>query len=310
MSGVMGFCNGGEDLSEYTSVARELTAVSVVGRSQQRMHVVRRGTNVNTRERTGFGSDPSMSRARLAVFIVDSDATARERFAEIVRAAGWQPRVFGSAEEMLADPHSVAPGCIVLDVDLPGLSGLELQQLLAERAGISVIFASACGDVRLSVRAMKAGAVDFLTKPVDRKGLVSAITEALERSRVSLGRDAEESVLRDRFAALSAREREVMKLVIGGRLNKQIANELGIAEITVKVHRARVMRKLRAASLPDLVRLGERLCVGGAEGRRNACGEIGEGRSGVAAREGACSARDASSRGDRRLNSPTAVLAA
>jgi FixJ family two-component response regulator len=264
---------------------------------------------LNPGERTRLGSDPSASRARLAVFIVDSDAKVREHLVASVRAAGWQPMAFGSAEELLADPRSLVPGCILLDVELPGLSGLELQQLLAERAGISLIFASACPDVQLTVRAMKAGAVNFLTKPVDREALVSAITEALERSCASLSRDAEQRVLRGRFAALSAREREVMKLVIGGRLNKQIADELGIAEITVKVHRGRVMRKLRATSLAELVRLGVKLGVGDAEGRRNARAEVGEGGLSSPA-EGARAARDAALRGDRRANPATTVLAA
>ena len=231
---------------------------------------------MNPGERTALGSDLSASRARLAVFIVEPDAKIREHLVAIVRAAGWQPTAFGSAEELLADPRSGVDGCILLDIDLPGLSGLELQQLFAERAGISVIFASACRDVRLTVQAMKAGAVNFLTKPVDPKALVSAITEALEHSRASLSRDAEEQVLRGRFAALSAREREVMELVIGGRLNKQIANELGIAEITVKVHRGRGMRKLGAASFAELLRLGAKLGVGGAEGRPHASAEVGK----------------------------------
>lgn len=242
---------------------------------------------MNPGERTALGSDLSAARAGLAVFIVESDAKIREHLVAIVRAAGWQPTAFGSAEALLADPRSGVPGCILLDIDLPGLSGLELQQLLAERAGISVIFASACRDVRLTVRAMKAGAVDFLTKPVDPKTLVSAITEALERSRASLSRDAEQRLLRGRFAALSAREREVMELVIGGRLNKEIAGELGIAEITVKVHRGRGMRKLGAASFAELLRLGAKLGVGGAEGRPDAHAEVGK-HGAQSSRESAC----------------------
>ena len=161
----------------------------------------------------------------------------------------------------------------MLDVDLPGLSGLELQHLLAERAGISVIFVSACRDVRLTVRAMKAGAVNFLPKPVDRETLVSAIAEALERSRASLSHDAEQRVLHSRFAALSLREREVLELVLGGRLNKQIAAQLGIAEITVKVHRGRAMRKLGANSFAELVRLGAQLGFGRSAGSLAVPGE-------------------------------------
>src|SRR5581483_6309615 len=166
-------------------------------------------TSVDPCERTDLGSDLPASRVSLSVFIVDSDATVREHLVGIVRAAGWQGIGFGSAEELLADPRSLAPGCILLDVDLPGLSGLELQQLLAERAGTSLIFASASRDMRLMVRAIKAGAVDFLAKPVDRETLVLALTEALECSRASLRRDAQLRVLRGRFATLSAREREV-----------------------------------------------------------------------------------------------------
>lgn len=215
----------------------------------------------NSGECSTLEPDNSVARAALTVLIVDPDVKAQARLTAIVQAAGWQATVFGSAEELLADLRLPVPGCILLDVDLPGLSGLDLQQFLAQRAGMSVVFASACQDVRLTVKAMKAGAVNFLTKPVHADALLGAIREALERSRVSLSRDAEERVLRRRLAALSEREREVMKLVIGGRLNKQIADELHIAEITVKVHRGRVMRKLRAASLADLVRLGTRLGV-------------------------------------------------
>jgi FixJ family two-component response regulator len=220
------------------------------------------GTSVDPGERTDLEADLSAARVRLAVFIVDPDPKVRERLVGIVRAAGWQGMGFGSAEELLADPRSRVPGCILLDVDLPGLSGLELQQRLAARAGISVIFASASHDVRLTVRAIKAGAINFLTKPVDRQTLVSAITEALECSRASLSRDAEQNVLQGRFATLSAREREVLELVLSGRLNKQVAADLGIAEVTVKVHRRRGMRKLGATSFADLVRLGARLGVG------------------------------------------------
>jgi FixJ family two-component response regulator len=240
---------------------------------------MRGGTSVDPDVHTDIGSDPSASRVRLAVFIVDSDAKVREHLIGTVRAAGWQGIGFGSAEELLADPRSRTPGCILLDVDLPGLSGLELQQRLAERAGISVIFASASRDVRLMVRAIKAGAVNFLAKPVDRETLVSALTEALECSRASLSRDAEQRVLRGRFATLSARELEVLELVLSGRLNKQVAAELGIAEVTVKVHRGRGMRKLGATSFAELVRLGARLGVGVPDGRPNAPGGGEEGRS-------------------------------
>jgi FixJ family two-component response regulator len=241
----MDLYDGGADAGEYT-------------------RVVEGDTSMITAEHAARESGSAASRLTLDIFIVDSDAKVRERLAAIIRAAGWQPRAFESAEELLADPDSDVPGCIVLDIDLPGLSGLELQQVLAERPGISVIFASACRDVRLTVRAMKAGAVNFLTKPVDRDALVGAIAEALERSRAHLRRDAQDRVLRQRFGALSVREREVMRLVIDGRLNKQIASDLSIAEITVKVHRGRVMRKLGATSLAELVRLGTKILGAGA----------------------------------------------
>lgn len=217
---------------------------------------------MNTAECTTHEPDRSAPRVPLPVLIVDADAHARERLSAIVRAAGWQAMVFASAEELLADSHSLLPACILLDIELPGLSGLELQQLLAKRAGMVLVFASACRDVRLTVRAMKSGAINFLTKPVDRDAVVNAIAEALERGRASLRCETEERALRHRFAALSGREREVMSLVIEGRLNKQIASELSIAEITVKVHRARVMRKTGATSLADLVRLAGKLGIG------------------------------------------------
>jgi FixJ family two-component response regulator len=234
---------------------------------------------VDPGERTDLGSDPFASRPKLTVFIVDSDVEARQHLIAIIRAAGWQGLGFGSAEELLADPRSRAPGCILLDAELPGLSALDLQRLLAEQAGMSVIFVSACPDVRLTVRAMKAGAVNFLTKPVDRETLMSAIAEALECSRASLSHDAQQRELHGRFAALSAREREVLELVLGGRLNKQIAAQLGIAEITVKVHRGRGMRKLGATSFAELVRLGAKLGVGCSEGSRDALGGCEDGLS-------------------------------
>lgn len=250
-------------------------------------------------------SGPSVSCSTSSVLIVDSDATTRDHLAAIVRAGGWQTKTCSSAEEMLADPSSTMPRCILLDVDLPGLSGLELQQLLGERAGISLVFVSACRDLRLTVRAMKAGAVNFLTKPVNREALLGAVSEALERSRVSLMRAAEHRVLRDRFAALSERELEVLKLVISGRLNKQIADELGIAQITVKVHRGRVMRKLRATSLADLVRLGARLGVTVQECKLSARVKIAEEQS----RGRVCvqAALEAAVRGARRRNSATSA---
>lgn len=260
---------------------------------------------MTTAARPELESGPSVSRSTSSVFIVDSDATTRDHLAAIVRAGGWQTKTRSSAEELLADPSSTMPQCILLDVDLPGLSGLELQQLLGERAGISLVFVSACRDLRLTVRAMKAGAVNFLTKPVNREALLGAVSEALERSRVSLRRDAEHRVLRDRLSALSARELEVLKLVISGRLNKQIADELGIAQITVKVHRGRVMRKLRATSLADLVRLGAKLGVAVQEARRSPSAKIAEEQ--LRGKVCAQAALEAAVRGARRWNSATSA---
>ena len=205
-----------------------------------------------------------------AVCIVDADSLIRERLAATIRSEGWQVRTFASAEELLAEPLLPVPGCILVDVELPGLSGLELQSMLAARAEIPVIFASAHLDVQMTVRAMKAGAVDFLTKPVTRETLLSAVGEALERNRLTASREAELHVTRARFASLTPRERQVMQLVICGLLNKQVACELGISQITVKVHRGRVMRKMRVSSLAGLVTLGAKLGLGGADLRRGA----------------------------------------
>jgi FixJ family two-component response regulator len=193
------------------------------------------------------------------VFVVDDDVSVRESLELLIRAAGWQAETFTSAQEFLARPRATVPCCLVLDVTLPGLNGLELQQQLVDRSDVPIIFITGHGDVPMSVQAMKAGAVEFLTKPFRDDVLLDAIRGAIERSRAALRQDSEMQVLRSCYAALTPREREVMGLVVAGMLNKQVGGELGISEITVKAHRGQVMRKMKADSLPDLVTMAARL---------------------------------------------------
>ena len=194
------------------------------------------------------------------VFVVDDDISVRESLELLIRCEGWQPKTFASAQEFLDYPRVHIPNCLVLDVSLPGLNGLDLQSLVAgERNDMPIIFITGHGDVPMTVQAMKAGAVEFLTKPFSEGALVSAIRAAIERSRVALSRGAEMRVLHDRYASLSSRERQVMALVVSGLLNKQVGGELGISEITVKAHRGKVMQKMKADSLPDLVRMAAKL---------------------------------------------------
>ena len=194
------------------------------------------------------------------VLVVDDDISVRESLDLLIRTAGWQPETYASAQAFLSRARVPAPSCLVLDVSLPDLTGLDLQQRIGpERCDLPIIFITGHGDIPMSVRAMKAGAVEFLTKPFDDEMLLRAIAGAIERSRTARGRQAELQTLRDRYAGLSHREREVMALVVAGLLNKQIAGELGISEITVKAHRGQVMRKMKADSLPDLVRMAARL---------------------------------------------------
>ncbi|HEY4861813.1 MAG TPA: response regulator [Xanthobacteraceae bacterium] len=203
-----------------------------------------------------------MSHATPIVFVVDDDISVRESLELLIRSAGWEPETFESAQEFLSRPRVSVPSCLVLDVGLPGLNGLELQERVAlDRTDMPIMFITDYGDVPTTVQAMKAGAVEFLTKPYRDDVLLSAIRQALERSRTALDHAAEIRVLRDRYALLSRREREVMALVVSGHLNKQVGGELGISEITVKAHRGKVMRKMGAKSLADLVTMAARLRV-------------------------------------------------
>ena len=194
------------------------------------------------------------------VFIVDDDISVRESLELLIRHAGWQPETFESAQEFLSRPRVLAPSCLVLDVRLPGLNGLDVQKRVsAERPDMPIIFITGHGDVPMTVQAMKAGAVEFLTKPFGDDVLLTAVRNAIERSRSALSREAELHGLREAYASLSRREREVMALVVSGLLNKQVGGELGISEITVKAHRGKVMRKMKADSLADLVKMATRL---------------------------------------------------
>jgi FixJ family two-component response regulator len=194
------------------------------------------------------------------VFVVDDDVSVRESLELLIQVSGWQPETFGSAQEFLARPRAAGPSCLVLDVALPDLNGLDLQKLVAvDRADMPVVFITGCGDVPTSVQAMKAGAVEFLTKPFGDEALLGATRDALERSRRALEHEAKMKALRERYDSLTPREREVMALVVSGLLNKQVGGELGISEITVKAHRGQVMRKMKADSLPALVTMAARL---------------------------------------------------
>jgi FixJ family two-component response regulator len=193
------------------------------------------------------------------VFVVDDDVSVREALEALIRSEGWKTEIFASAEAFLARPRVFTPSCLVLDVTLPDLNGLDLQKRLADRNDMPIIFITGYGDVPMTVQAMKAGAVEFLTKPFGDEVLLSAIRQAIERSRATLDQAEEVRALRDRYASLSQREQEVMARVVAGRLNKQVGFELGISEITVKAHRGRVMRKMEASSLPDLVNMAAKL---------------------------------------------------
>ena len=195
------------------------------------------------------------------VFVVDNDASVRESLASLIRSAGWHPKLLSSAQEFLALPRIQVPCCLLLAVDLPDLSGLDLQQRISDRTDMPIIFIGDPGDISTTVKAMKAGAVEFLTKPFRNDVMRSAMRDAIERSRAAQRCEAGMSVLRRRYAALTPRQREVLELVLSGWLNKQIAAKLGVSEITVKVHRGTMMRKLCADSFLSLVKIAMRLCL-------------------------------------------------
>ena len=195
------------------------------------------------------------------VFIVDDDVSMREALEPLIRRAGWRPQTFATARDFLASPRSPVPCCLVLDVRLPDLNGLELQDCLGSDRRLPIIFITGYGDVRTSVRAMKAGAVEFLEKPFGHDVLLSVIRQAIERSQAAIRDDAEVRALQEAYATLTRREREIMELVVRGRMNKQVAAELGISVITVKVHRGRMMRKMKAHSLAELVLQASRLRI-------------------------------------------------
>jgi FixJ family two-component response regulator len=196
------------------------------------------------------------------VFVVDDDVSVRESLELLIGCEGWQPETFASGQEFLTRPRVAVPNCLVLDMSLPGLNGLDLQKRIAvERPDMPIIFITGHGDVATTVQAMKAGAVEFLTKPFNHDVMLRSIRQAIDRSRVLIAHEAKMRALRDAYRSLTPREREVMALVVSGRLNKQVGSELGISEITVKAHRGKVMEKMKADSLADLVRISARLRV-------------------------------------------------
>ena len=201
-----------------------------------------------------------MTPATPIVFVVDDDISVRESLQLLIQCEGWHPETFASAQEFLDNPRVLVPSCLVLDVSLPGLNGLDLQKRVAvERSDMPIIFITGYGDVPTTVQAMKAGAVEFLTKPFSDDAILNAIRQAIESSRVALGYEAEMQALRNCYASLTHRERQVMAQVVSGLLNKQVGGELGISEITVKAHRGQVMQKMKANSFAELVKMAARL---------------------------------------------------
>lgn len=202
---------------------------------------------------------PMLQQTAPVVFVVDDDVSVRESLELLIGSMGWEAQTFGSATDFLGHPRAASPSCLVLDVGLPDLNGLDLQRLVGDRRDMPIIFITGYGDVPTTVRAMKAGAVEFLTKPFAEDVLLAAISDALERSRTAVEQEGELHSIREAHASLSTREREVMALVVSGLMNKQIGGELGISEITVKAHRGQVMRKMHARSLADLVTIAAKL---------------------------------------------------
>jgi len=195
------------------------------------------------------------------VFVVDDDISVRESLELLIRHQGWQPETFASAQEFLVRPRVDGPSCLILDVNLPDLNGLDLQTRVIDRSDMPIIFITGFGDIPMTVQAMKAGAVEFLTKPFNHDVLLKAIKHAIDRSQRALAQEAELRAIREDYGSLTRREQEVMALVVAGLLNKQVGGELGISEITVKAHRGRVMRKMKADSLPDLVNVAARIGI-------------------------------------------------
>jgi FixJ family two-component response regulator len=203
-----------------------------------------------------------MTQPEPLVFVVDDDVSVRESLEALLQHEGWQAEIFESAQQFLARPRPATPSCLILDVNLPDLSGLDLQARVAQdRVDMPIIFLTGYGDVPMTVRAMKAGAAEFLTKPFDDEVLLAAVRAAIERSREALAGETEKQALQSRFQSLSARERDVFKLVVRGLLNKQVGGDLGISEITVKAHRGKVMQKMAAKSFADLVNMAARLGI-------------------------------------------------
>lgn len=203
--------------------------------------------------------------ARPTVFVVDDDISVRESLESLIRFAGWQPMTFASAQDFLSRAPDGNPSCLLLDIEMPGLNGLELQERLAgDRSEMPIVFLTGHGDIPRTVRAMKAGAVEFLTKPFADDVLLQAIRRAIERSREVLGQAAELRLLRERYGSLTRREREVMACVVAGRLNKEVAAKLGTSVPTIKAHRGKVMQKMKAGSLADLIGMAARLGLAGA----------------------------------------------
>ena len=203
-----------------------------------------------------------MSEAEPTIFVIDDDPSVRQSLESLIKSVGWRVRTYGSAQEFLGSGHLEAPGCIVLDVRLPGLSGLDLQQaLLRAKSHLPVIFITGHGDIPMSVQAMKAGAVEFLTKPFREQDLLDALKLALDRDRTTRQQRAELAALRARYDSVTPREQQVMGLLVTGLLNKEIAATLGVSEVTIKVHRSQIMQKMQADSLANLVRMAERLGI-------------------------------------------------